>query len=38
LAVHPYRRTYRKPCPRQIQLYLAWDSIFNIYRDGSSDL
>ena len=38
LAVHPYRGSNRKPCPRQIQLYLAWDDNVHLPRDGSSDL
>ena len=38
LAVHPNRGSDRKPCPRQVQLYFAWDDSIHLYRDGSSDL
>ena len=37
-GVHPDRGSDRQPCPRQIQLYIAWDDSVHLYRDGTSDL
>ena len=38
LAVHSDRGSDRQPCPRPVQLYLAWDDSVHLSRDGSSDL